>query len=134
MNKDETRQNYLEAIYFISLKNHDVRAIDIVEYLNFSRPTVSIALKQLASEDYITITNNKIKLTEKGFFIYAYEYIIPHASLRQYWRIKPLSEKCKEKAGVFKLILCFVQKGAPPSGGTHSAKHNRLWSEGLRVR
>lgn len=66
MNKDETRQNYLEAIYFISLKNHDVRAIDIVEYLNFSRPTVSIALKQLASEDYITITNNKIKLTEKG--------------------------------------------------------------------
>lgn len=38
----------------------------------------------------------EIKLTEKGFFIYAYEYIIPHASLRQYWRIKPLSEKCKE--------------------------------------
>ena len=66
MNKDETRQNYLEAIYIISLKNHDVRAIDIAEYLNFSRPTVSIALKQLASEDYITITNNKIKLTEKG--------------------------------------------------------------------
>ena len=66
MNKDETRQNYLEAIYFISLKNPDIRAIDIVEYLNFSRPTVSIALKQLANEDYITITNNKIKLTEKG--------------------------------------------------------------------
>lgn len=38
----------------------------------------------------------EIKLTEKGYFIYAYEYIIPHASLRQYWRIKPLSEKCKE--------------------------------------
>lgn len=66
MNKDETRQNYLEAIYFISLKNPDVRAIDIAEYLNFSRPTVSIALKQLANDDYITITSNKIKLTEKG--------------------------------------------------------------------
>ena len=28
----------------------------------------------------------EIKLTEKGYFIYAYEYVIAHASLRQYWR------------------------------------------------
>ena len=48
--------------------------------------------------------------------------------------IFPFSEKCKEKAGVFKLILCFAQKGAPPSGGTHSVKLDRLWSERLRVR
>lgn len=32
----------------------------------------------------------EIKLTEKGYFIYAYEYVIAHASLRQYWRIEPL--------------------------------------------
>ena len=38
----------------------------------------------------------EIKLTEKGYFIYAYEYVIAHASLRQYWRIEPLSEDCKE--------------------------------------
>ena len=38
----------------------------------------------------------EIKLTEKGYFIYAYEYVIAHASLRQYWRIKPLSEECRE--------------------------------------
>ena len=39
---------------------------------------------------------SEIKLTEKGYFIYAYEYIIEHASLRQYWRIKPLPEDCRE--------------------------------------
>ena len=39
---------------------------------------------------------SEIKLTEKGYFIYAYEYVIAHASLRQYWRIKPLSEECRE--------------------------------------
>ena len=38
----------------------------------------------------------EIKLTEKGYFIYTYEYVIPHASLRQYWRIEPLPEDCRE--------------------------------------
>ena len=38
----------------------------------------------------------EINLTEKGYFIYAYEYVIAHASLRQYWRIKPLPDDCRE--------------------------------------
>lgn len=38
----------------------------------------------------------EIKLTEKRYFIYAYEYVIAHASLRQYWRIEPLPEDCRE--------------------------------------
>ena len=38
----------------------------------------------------------EIKLTEKGYFIYAYEYVIAHASLRQYWRIEQLPEDCQE--------------------------------------
>ena len=37
-----------------------------------------------------------IKLTEKGYFIYAYETVIAHGCIRQYWRISPLSEKCRE--------------------------------------
>lgn len=38
----------------------------------------------------------EIKLTEKGYFIYAYEYVIAHASMREYWRIEPLPEDCRE--------------------------------------
>ena len=38
----------------------------------------------------------EIKLTEKGYFIYAYEYVIAHSSLRQYWRTEPLPEDCRE--------------------------------------
>ena len=43
-------------------------------------------------------TNNvaEIKLTEKGYFIYAYETVIAHGCIRQFWRISPLSEKCRE--------------------------------------
>lgn len=66
MKKDETIQNYLEAIYITALNKDKVKAIDIVRYLHFSRPTVSIALKQLESEEYISISKNIIYLTEKG--------------------------------------------------------------------
>lgn len=38
----------------------------------------------------------EINLTEKGYFIYAYENPVPHSSLRQYWRISPLSDQCRE--------------------------------------
>ena len=36
-----------------------------------------------------------INYTEKGYFIYAYKYIPVHASLCNYWRVKPLSDTCK---------------------------------------
>ena len=38
----------------------------------------------------------KIKLTEKGYFIYSYKIQIYHSSLRQFWRIDPLSDQCRE--------------------------------------
>ena len=66
MKKDETIQNYLEAIHIISLQKEKVKAIDVVNYLNFSRPTVSVALKQLETQGYITNQNNVISLTNKG--------------------------------------------------------------------
>ena len=66
MKKDETIQNYLEAIHIISLDKENVRAIDIANYLSFSRPTVSIALKELERDGYITIEENNIILTGKG--------------------------------------------------------------------
>ena len=66
MKKDETIQNYLEAIYITKLEKNDVRAIDISNYLHFSRPTVSIALKELEKNEYITISKNLIALTDKG--------------------------------------------------------------------
>lgn len=38
----------------------------------------------------------EMRLTEKGYLIYAHENVMPHSSLRQYWRVKPLSDKCRE--------------------------------------
>ncbi|MBO4358256.1 MAG: metal-dependent transcriptional regulator [Erysipelotrichaceae bacterium] len=66
MKKEETIQNYLEAIYIISRKRENVRAIDIVNYLDFSRPTVSIALKELEKDGYLIFDDKYVVLTEKG--------------------------------------------------------------------
>ena len=66
MKRSETIQNYLEAIYMISMKKDVVKAIDVVEYLGFSRPTVSVALKELTEDGYITVEKYNVKLTPKG--------------------------------------------------------------------
>ena len=66
MNKNETRQNYLEAVYIIEKEKGYARSIDVAEYLGFSRATVSIALKQFQTEGYIATIKNNITLTEKG--------------------------------------------------------------------
>lgn len=50
----------------------------------------------------------EIKLTEKGYFIYTYENVIAHSSLRQYWRIKPLSAKCRELTAKYVSGLSYV--------------------------
>ena len=50
----------------------------------------------------------EINLTEKGYFIYAYENPIAHSSLRQYWRIKPLSDKCRELTAKYVYGLSYV--------------------------
>ena len=66
----ESGENYLETILVLSKENKELHAIDIVNYLGYSKPSVSIMLKRLKEENYITIDNNShIFLTEKGYEI-----------------------------------------------------------------
>ena len=58
---------YLETIYVLSQKKSSVRSIDIAEHMNYSKPSVSRAVGQLKSADYIIIDNDGyITLTEEG--------------------------------------------------------------------
>ncbi len=66
----ESGENYLEAILRLSKKQTEIHAIDIVNILGFSKPSVSIALKKLKDDNYIEIdSNSHITLTEKGLNI-----------------------------------------------------------------
>ncbi|MCB6994007.1 metal-dependent transcriptional regulator [bacterium 210820-DFI.6.37] len=53
MKIQESAENYLEAILMIKEEKGEVRSIDIVNKLNFSKPSVSVAMKQLEANGYI---------------------------------------------------------------------------------
>ena len=63
----ESGEDYLEAILMLSETKDGVHAIDVVEQLHITKPSVSVMLKKLREDDYITIdVDNHLHLTEKG--------------------------------------------------------------------
>lgn len=64
---DESLEDYLETILLLYKKNGHVRSIDIANELNFTKPSVSIAMKNLREKNYINMADNGyITLTETG--------------------------------------------------------------------
>ena len=63
----ESGEMYLETILILSKKKNVVRSIDIVEYMGFSKPSVSRAMARLREDKYIVMdADGFIALTEKG--------------------------------------------------------------------
>ncbi len=66
----ESAENYLEAILIESKRKDKVRAVDICNYLGFSRPTVSVMLKKLREKGLVDINDNSaVCLTQQGLAI-----------------------------------------------------------------
>lgn len=64
---EESLEDYLEVILILSQRSPVVRAIDIAAELDFSKPSVSVAMKKLKSRDYIAISEEgHISLTASG--------------------------------------------------------------------
>ena len=63
----ESAENYLETILILRERNGSVRSIDIANELEYSKPSVSNAMKSLRQKNLITMDNSGlIELTEKG--------------------------------------------------------------------
>ena len=70
MKIQESAENYLESILIIHERKGEVRSIDIVNELEFSKPSVSIAMKNLRENGYIKVDKDGyITLTEPGLAI-----------------------------------------------------------------
>ena len=85
----ESAENYLETILILSQRKGkgEVRSIDIVNELEFSKPSVSGAMKNLRENGYITVDKDGyIRLTDKGLEI-AEKMYERHTLLSQ-WLIK----------------------------------------------
>lgn len=70
MKVNESVENYLETILILTNRIKNVKSIDIVKELNFSKASVSIAMKNLRSKNLINIdSEGYITLSETGFEI-----------------------------------------------------------------
>ncbi|MDD7770387.1 metal-dependent transcriptional regulator [Suipraeoptans intestinalis] len=67
MKLHESAENYLETILILSKRLGNVRSIDIANELSFSKPSVSVAMKNLRLNSYIEVDKDgHISLLEKG--------------------------------------------------------------------
>lgn len=62
----QSEEDYLERILMLQEKGH-VRSIDLATDMNFSKPSISVAMKKLKEKELITIDENGfIFFTDEG--------------------------------------------------------------------
>ena len=67
MHLQESGEMYLESIFRLSQSNPHVRAIDVGEYMGYSKPSVSRAMKLLRDGGFLTVDEDgSLHLTEAG--------------------------------------------------------------------
>ncbi len=75
MKIQESAENYLETILVLSQRQNYVRSIDIANELSFSKPSVSVAMKNLRQNELIIVNDEgHISLTPSGLAIAAKVY------------------------------------------------------------
>ena len=70
MQLQESGEMYLETIHILSQRGKGVRAVDVAEYMGFSKPSVSRAVGLLRSGGYLELDENGfLVLTEEGRYV-----------------------------------------------------------------
>ncbi len=67
--------------------------------------------KALTAAEQVKEVYKDVEITGESSFgskIYTHENVMPHSSLRQYWRIKPLSDQCRELTAKYVHGLSYV--------------------------
>ena len=64
---EESLEDYLETILILSKRLSAVRSIDVATEMNFSKPSVSVAVKNMKNREYITVSEEGyLQLTDEG--------------------------------------------------------------------
>ena len=88
----ESAEDYLESILVLQERRGQVRSIDIVNELGFSKPSVSIAMKKLRENGYISMEpDGRITLNESGLAI-ANRIYDRHKTITRFFMLLGVSE------------------------------------------
>jgi len=121
--RNESRDDYLEAILIIRQKKGFCRSTDIASWLGISRPSVSVELGKLAELGLIRMDEDKmLHLTEEGFALADSTYA-KHVYLKRFLMSVGVDEAVAEKEACsmehalsndsFEKILARYPSGAP---------------------
>lgn len=63
----KSQEDYLEAILVLQIKTGEVRSVDVARHMNFSKPSVCHAVKQLKGKGLLDVhEDSSLHLTEEG--------------------------------------------------------------------
>jgi Mn-dependent DtxR family transcriptional regulator len=121
--RNESRDDYLEAILIIRQKKGFCRSTDIASWLGISRPSVSVELGKLAELGLIRMDEDKmLHLTDEGFALADSTYA-KHIYLKRFLMSVGVDEAVAEKEACsmehalsndsFEKILSRYPSGAP---------------------
>lgn len=116
----ESAEDYLETILVLQEQLGQVRSIDIVNHLGYSKPSISIAMKKLRESGYISMApDGTITLNESGMEI-AKRVYHRHRTITKLFTMLGVSQEqaaedaCKVEhdlsAETFECIRSFVEK------------------------
>ena len=119
----ESAEDYLESILIVQERRGSVRSIDIVNELGYSKPSVSIAMKKLRENGYISMAaDGTITLNDSGLEVASRVYG-RHKTLTRLFTLLGVSpeiaaeDACKVEHDLneetFARIKEFVQKHEP---------------------
>ena len=121
--RNESRDDYLEAILIIRKKKGFCRSTDIASWLGIARPSVSVELGKLAEQGLIRMDEDKmLHLTDEGFALADSTYA-KHIYLKRFLMSVGVDEAVAEKEACsmehalsndsFEKILSRYPSGAP---------------------
>lgn len=62
-----SQEDYLEAILILKMRKGEVHCVDIADFMKFSRPSVSYAIKELRKKGFVQMNRDaSLELSEKG--------------------------------------------------------------------
>ena len=86
MKNNQSSEDYLEKILMLKEKNGNVRSIDLANFMNFSKPSISIAMKKLEDKGLVSVDNatGYLNLTDAGLEI-AQKTLTKHVTLTKFF-------------------------------------------------
>ena len=117
----ESAEDYLEAIFRLSQGGNSVRAVDIASERNYSKPSVSVAMKNLREGGYVDMdSSGHIVLTKSGKEI-AERVYLRHTLIAEWLMVLGVDEKTAENDA------CKMEHGMSDATYIAMKKHIEEW-------